>query len=310
MTTTSTVYVARNRLQHQASLLWALMLSGAEKLCYHLFDRPGGRTILSSLATRRLRRETEEDVSVFYDGLWVYRIGKDFLPMAHGFTKLHGSTLGPTLRNALEASREFWFHVYKPTETDVILDIGAGRGIDTLLFSRSVGSRGLVLSIEAHPTTFMALMRLCRWNSLDNVRARQCAISGSAGKLYISNGADDQGNSVSTAPGASTFAVNGVTLDQVCREAGITKVDFLKMNIEGAERLAIQGMAETIRKTRHICVACHDFLAASAPKMKTKREVVEFLKVNGFEIIDRQDDQRAYVRDHIHGKRPEGIVRF
>jgi hypothetical protein len=32
--------------------------------------------------------------------------------------------------------------------------------------------------------------------------------------------------------------------------------------------------------------------------------------VNGFEIIDRQDDQRAYVRDHIHGKRPEGIVRF
>lgn len=38
-------------------------------------------------------------------------------------------------------------------------------------------------------------------------------------------------------------------------------MNFLKMNIEGAEQLAIKGMLWLIERTQHVAIACHDFIA-------------------------------------------------
>ena len=79
------------------------------------------------------------------------------------------------------------------------------------------------------------------------------------------------------------------------------------MNIEGAERLAICGMREMIRKTRYACIACHDFRADedSAQIFSTREIVTDFLRSNDFRIVTRGEDARPYVRDHIHAVREE-----
>ena len=80
----------------------------------------------------------------------------------------------------------------------------------------------------------------------------------------------------------------------------------MKMNIEGAERLAIQGMAETLRHTEVLCVSCHDFLAKSGSGddagCRTRKLVREFLQQNGLRVAERSDSGLPpYLRDQVWG---------
>ena len=103
---------------------------------------------------------------------------------------------------------------------------------------------------------------------------------------------------VSPPPAASAHS-----LDEICKIHGLEHISFLKINIEGAERLAIGGMKYMIRRTNQVCIACHDFRAASGDgdEFRTRDAVIGFLRESGFTILTRDGDPRSYVRDHIHG---------
>ncbi len=100
--------------------------------------------------------------------------------------------------------------------------------------------------------------------------------------------------------------VRGAPLDSLLAPYLATRrIALLKMNIEGAEIEAIQGMAKTIGKTDCICIACHDFLIPeSAPKIRPTIEA--FLRDNGFSVVTRSGDSRAHVREHLWGLRLPG----
>ena len=74
------------------------------------------------------------------------------------------------------------------------------------------------------------------------------------------------------------------------------------MNIEGAERLAIRGMRETLRETELLCISCHDFLAKRTgdESLRTKNEVKHFLQENGIKVLERADG-KPYIRDQVWG---------
>lgn len=68
-----------------------------------------------------------------------------------------------------------------------------------------------------------------------------------------------------------------VTLDQFCRDAGIIKIDLIKMDIEGAEMLALAGMHQVLTTYRPALII--EFWGS--------RHVVEgpdFLRGLGYEI--------------------------
>jgi hypothetical protein len=75
------------------------------------------------------------------------------------------------------------------------------------------------------------------------------------------------------------------------------------MNIEGAERFAIQGMPRMIQHISQVCIACHDFLSEQNEFYRTKALVTDFLKSNGFALSLLENDPAPWVRDHVHGKR-------
>jgi FkbM family methyltransferase len=148
---------------------------------------------------------------------------------------------------------------YKPRLDDVIIDIGAGRGEDTLAFARRVGPNGKVFAIEAHPSTYNYLRWFCERNQLNNVVPVDLAIMDASGTAYIEDGDHWASNTVYAS--GNGRSVRATTLDQFCNEQRIDRIDFLKMNIEGSEIAALQGMEKTIERIRVICVCCHDFRA-------------------------------------------------
>jgi FkbM family methyltransferase len=268
-------------------------------------DRSVGRRALASLSTRYARRGTDLDVEILYDRAWVHRIDSTYVPVSDRFE--YRREWDSALATIFDPIEENWLFLYEPRQGDTIVDIGAGDGLDSFVFSRAVGPQGRVLAVEAHPATFVLLEQTCRLNGLSNVVPVQCAVMDEPGSVTMAEeGSHRDFYTVlgGTNGAARTEEVPAKTLDDLCREHEIERIDFLKMNIEGAERLAVQGAEDILERTRFVCVACHDFISEGDPSLATKAFIADFLRDYGFELTFRDDHPHPWVRDHVHGVRP------
>jgi FkbM family methyltransferase len=265
----------------------------------------------ASLARRatELAREAlpAVDIEILWDGMWIRRVGSHYFPdpgmfeMAEPNWQRWAGQAGKYLRDA----KDYWFHVYKPSMGDVIVDVGAGRGEDVFAFSHAVGPAGKVWAIEPHPLSFEILVRFCELNRRENVVTLNCACVDRPGELQIESLPVWESNYVRAGdPSPTSHPVRAVRFDDLAREHGIGRIDFLKMNIEGAERQALPGCAGAVRRARFVCIAAHDFRAArgEGEDFRTLDFVRQFLVDAGFEIVMREDS-RYYVPYHVHGAR-------
>jgi FkbM family methyltransferase len=253
-----------------------------------------GKELIGLAATIYALTKYRKICYISYDGAWVHRyLGETIVDSAINFNG--GSGLN-------DAISESWFYRYKPKYGDTIIDVGAGIGTDTFLFSKMVGPLGKVIAIEAHPRTFACLSKMCRYNNLSNVILYNCAITDKKTDVFIDDSSVHISNTIMNQK--SGFKVDGISLDELLIKCKVGHIDFLKMNIEGAERLAIRGMKKTLRITDFVCIACHDFLdkREGVESVKTKSIISDFLEKNGFEVILRNQDERDWVRDHVHGR--------
>ncbi len=280
-----------------------------KKTLIRLLDRPGGRFLLGKIATRFLRRISGDGVEIAYvEGMWTRRVGSDFFPDGSRFDYRYADFDSWKRQMQVYAAdtREYWLQHYRPQEGDVIVDVGAGRGEDTVTFSRAVGKTGRVIAIEAHPETFVILKNFCRLNRLTNVVPMQLALMDTQGTVRIAESESSwMENAVEYGEGSSGIQVQATTLKVICEQQGVKDIAFLKLNIEGAERHALLGVEPVIRHIRQICVACHDFRTnlGHSELFRTRAFVEQFLKGHGFELASRPDDPRDYVRDHVFGLR-------
>ena len=254
-----------------------------------------------------IRRAASDDLEVLYvNDLWTRRVGPDFFPDGPAFRYEYvdfGKWRGQTERYISEA-KEYWLRHYQPERGDIVFDVGAGRGEDTVAFSRAVGKDGRVVAVEAHPLSFAILKSFCLLNGLTNVIPIHAALMDRPGSVRIADGIDSwMESAIEEGDGSNGVEVHAETLDKICYREGITEVAFLKMNIEGAERYALPGMASMMPRIRQICVACHDFRAAlgHGERFRTREFVESFLTEHGFLVASREGDPRDYVRDHVFG---------
>lgn len=272
-------------------------------------DNDSGRPKLARRATAVARKAFPGvDIEFFWDGMWIRRVGPHYFPDLEMFsTPKHRRELWGTLAaKHLRDADDYWFHVYKPKAGDVIVDIGAGRGEDVFAFSRAVGPSGRVWAIEPHPVSFQILEKFCALNRLANVTALNLACVDRPASLQIETMPVWESNYVRDGePTPTSFAVEGVTFDSLCGRHGIGCIDFLKMNIEGAERTALPGCRDALRRAGNVCIAAHDFRAerGEGEAFRTLSFVREFLTAAGFQVVTRDDDPRYYVPYHVHGVR-------
>lgn len=247
------------------------------------------------------------DIEILWDGMWVRRVGADYFPDPGMFRVPEPAwqRWAGQSRKYLRDAADYWFHVYQPRAGDVIVDIGAGRGEDVFAFSRAVGPAGRVWAIEPHPVSFEILRRFCELNRLANVEALNYACLDQPGDLQIETLPVWESNYVRAGdPTPTSYPIRGVRFDDLAEERDIGRIDFLKMNIEGAERMALPGCRKALARARSVCIAAHDFRAArgEGDRFRTLEFVRKFLAEAGFDIVVR-DDPRYYVPYHVHGVR-------
>jgi FkbM family methyltransferase len=260
-------------------------------------DRPGRRALLVLPGSIWVSARYRSPALVYWrQGTWIHRYLGAKIPHAE-----LGRAAPPSVLTA--EARKLFLHEYTPRPGDTVFDLGAGIGAEALLFSRLVGSSGRVVSAEAHPRTFERLATLCEVNGLTNVTPLQVAVGHTDGTVTISDTDQYLQNTMLAGNGVE---VSAKRIDTIAAELGISRIDLLKMNIEGAERAALEGTGDLLAETRHVCISCHDFLADSGgpAELRTKTSVVQFLTEHGFHITTRDDDAEPWTRDYVYGARP------
>jgi len=133
-----------------------------------------------------------------------------------------------------------------------VLDVGAGLGSYSILFSKLAGERGKVHAFEPDPISRRILRDNLRKNRLTNVRVEERCVSDAPGKAILSSWRWGTGTST-IVPRLSEAAplrlpVESTTIDQFCMENSF-RPDGIKIDVEGAEGLVLLGSRGTIRES-------------------------------------------------------------
>jgi FkbM family methyltransferase len=140
---------------------------------------------------------------------------------------------------------------------DLILDIGANIGTETLLFSKIVGRSGRVIAFEPLPRNFAILEGLVRENRLGNVEVRREAVSDRSGVLRFEAPAAAGNYGVGRiahgdAPrqGQGQIEVSSVVLDERFGPGDLPGLRLVVMDVEGFEPDVLRGARRLIASLR------------------------------------------------------------
>ena len=140
--------------------------------------------------------------------------------------------------------------VLRPSEGDVVIDVGAFIGRYAITAAKAVGPDGLVVAIEPHPTNFKILMKNVRLNRLNNVICLNCAAWDRDGHLTLYESAWSGHHSLLAQVAKGYIKVRAKKLDSIAEELGLGKVDWAKIDVEGAELRVLKGMRNILRQNR------------------------------------------------------------
>lgn len=159
-----------------------------------------------------------------------------------------------------------YFHKYEKAETEFItsaieqggkvyIDVGANIGYFTLLLA-SMAKDAVVHSFEPIPTNFHILALNVEMNQFRNVVLNNRAVGSE--KRFSSEFSVAQDSAYSSFRDTKRkveidrIEVSVITLDEYIYEKGIGKVDFIKIDVEGAEKMVLDGAKRLLRdKNRH-----------------------------------------------------------
>jgi FkbM family methyltransferase len=155
---------------------------------------------------------------------------------------------------------------------DCVVDVGANVGYFTLLASKLVGNRGMVLAFEPDHKNVKLLNDNIKLNKFDNIQTFEVALSNKGGRavLFTSSKESARHSLIHTKEHDGDYLVNTERLDVLVDKA--TKVDFLKTDTEGHELAVLQGAEKTILNNPDIKVLLEvyeDAMAACDVKVET-----------------------------------------
>lgn len=164
----------------------------------------------------------------------------------------------------------------KPGQT--VLDVGAWEGPYTLLLSELVGQRGQVHAFEPDPRALAVLRDNVRKNRLDNVHVEGSTLSNVEGDgLFY----DAAGGTIGTlvpnylVSGMPPHLVRTTTIDRYCRDREIV-VDGMKVDVEGAEALVLDGARETLERcSPWVFLEFHGVFMPRTERVATWQRIVE-----------------------------------
>jgi FkbM family methyltransferase len=145
---------------------------------------------------------------------------------------------------------------------DIVLDVGANVGDVTELLSDIVGRSGHVHAFEPVAPTYQRLLDRCSHPLCDrNLTLNNFGFSDQAGSLpiVVPSGDFGQASMVSHEAGSwgkstdrNEYVCQVTTLDEYAKESLGRRLDFIKVDVEGAELLVLRGGVMTLRAHRPV----------------------------------------------------------
>jgi FkbM family methyltransferase len=139
-----------------------------------------------------------------------------------------------------------------PHDVSTIVDCGANIGISSLFFAaRYPGAT--ILSVEPDPENFALLeANVAQVPRITPIRA--CVTGRPQRLVRFTTDQPAWGNRIAT--GEDGVLVPAITIDEICNQNGLAKIDLLKLDIEGAEEQVL-GNGTFLSRTEHIIVEMH-----------------------------------------------------
>jgi FkbM family methyltransferase len=178
---------------------------------------------------------------------------------------------------------------FTPKEGDIVVDIGAHIGLYTIISSKRVGANGKVVAIEAHPGNFEMLNSNIKLNQLNNVIPLNYAVYSKETKvkLYLPSGESGFTKYNTIMPNwintrEKFVEVNANTLDYLLQlnEIRQEEVNWIKIDVEGAEFEVLKGATNVLSKSKDIAI----LMELHGPPHIYRPKVEEFLRSYNFKI--------------------------
>lgn len=164
------------------------------------------------------------------------------------------STISYVFRPVRAPDRELTWLTRLLVPGNVVLDVGANLGQWTLPLALAVAPSGRVLAMEPSAATCAALRQTLTLNRLTQSEAIPVALSDRGGTIRLYHHTRDPSQHSLAAIGGHFESVRAMTLDDFTREQSITRLDAVKIDVEGAEELVLRGAVGTLAKWRPIVV--------------------------------------------------------
>ncbi|MEI4474252.1 FkbM family methyltransferase [Frigidibacter sp. MR17.24] len=172
----------------------------------------------------------------------------------------------------------------------VFIDGGANAGYFSIIMSELLSS-GRILAIEPHPDNFNVL---CKNLPGETVTCAQVALSDEDGELDLFQGNGHSSSTIWEAAGMSQrrIPVSVTTIDKLAADHGLSRVDFLKLDIEGAEPNALRGAKSTLEGSENIVVIVESNPRLLAAGGSSVLELIKQMSQIGFVGRIVRDDLR------------------
>ena len=192
---------------------------------------------------------------------------------------------------------------------NTVVDLGANIGYFTLLAAKLAGSNGKVYAFEPEPENYRYLSKNIKINNYSHVQAFQQAVSNLCGqiKLYVCD-YDTGHHTIKQKEGLEAYSrgrkikeksidIKTITLDSFFKGKD-DNVDIIKMDVEGAEALALEGMDAVLRKNKGLKMFVEFFPLLIEKMGNDPREFIRKLMQDyGFSIYIIPDDYDASTSD-------------
>ena len=180
-------------------------------------------------------------------------------------------TLHPSKKGVSEEL--YLFGVHEPVSTrcyldclapgDDVIDVGSNIGYYALLAAGKVGSRGRIVGFEPAPGVFEILQQNVAYSGRDNIEVFPCAIGAKSGTLEFFESEIPNWGSLfqnSSLMQTHSTSVRAITVDEIVQDRIGFHPKALRMDVEGAELLVLQGAHEVLERYKpSLFIEFHNF---------------------------------------------------
>lgn len=177
---------------------------------------------------------------------------------------------------------------------DVVVDIGTNYGTTILQFAKIIGKNGVAYGFEPDPVNFSISMENLKLNTFRNIQIENVGLGNSEkmASLVVDTESNRGGNRISSnSEGKESHLIRVVRFDDWATNKNFTKINLIKIDVEGYELEVLNGAVQTLKKFKPIL-----FIELDDKNLRQQnssaRAVIKFLLDLNYEITHSENRQK------------------